>query len=139
MTKSGWSGVTPDQWVEKTLKKLDLAVQKISIEMFSRIILRSPVDTGRFRANWQVEIGTIPDGVLDLYDESPNGIATINAATAVALNVKAGDIITLVNNLPYAQVLEEGHSTQAPQGMVALTIQEFQEVAKKVGLELVQL
>lgn len=139
MTKSGWSGVTPDQWVEKTLTKLDLAVQKISIEMFSRIILRSPVDTGRFRANWQVEIGTIPDGELDLYDESPNGIATINAATAVALNVKAGDIITLVNNLPYAQVLEEGHSAQAPQGMVALTIQEFQEVAKKVGLELVQL
>lgn len=136
---SGWTGVTPEQWAAKTMTKLDLAVQKISLELFSRVILRSPVDTGRFRGNWQVAIGEIPDGTLDLYDESERGVATINAAAAVALNVKAGDIIYLVNNLPYGPVLEGGSSDQAPQGMVALTVQEFQEIVNEIGMELVLL
>ena len=44
------------------------------------------------------------------------------------INGKAseGDAIYLVNNLPYAQRLENGWSTkQAPNGMVALSIQKF--------------
>ena len=30
--------------------------------------------------------------------------------------------ITLYNNLPYIEALEDGHSTQAAQGMVAVTL-----------------
>jgi len=44
------------------------------------------------------------------------------------INGKAseGDTIYLVNNLPYAQRLEGGWShRQAPNGMVALSIQKF--------------
>jgi len=33
----------------------------------------------------------------------------------------------LVNNVPYAQALEDGHSTQAPQGIYGLTALEFQQ------------
>ena len=117
------------------LRKMDLAVRKISLEMFSRIILKSPVDTGRFRANWQVAIGSIPSGTLDLYDKT--GTATVSKADLKLMGAKAGDTIYLANNLPYAIALEEGHSkTQAPQGMVALTVQEFSHIVKKIGIEL---
>ena len=133
----GWTGVSPQEWATKTERKLDLAVRKISLELFSRVILRSPVDTGRFRANWQVAIGTMPNGTLDLTDAS--GTATVSKATARSAGVKAGDVIYLANNLPYAQRLEDGYSGQAPAGMVGLTVQEFQSIAAKIGVELVRI
>ena len=133
----GWTGVSPQEWATKTERKLDLAVRKISLELFSRVILRSPVDTGRFRANWQVAIGSMPNGTLSLEDKS--GTATVSNATARSAGVKAGDVIYLANNLPYAQRLEDGYSVQAPAGMVGLTVQEFQSIAAKIGVELVRI
>lgn len=133
----GWTGVSPAQWVMKTDQKMDLAVRKIALEMFSRVILKSPVDTGRFRANWQVAVGSVPDGTLSLEDKS--GTATVNKATAATAGVKSGDVIYLVNNLPYAQRLEDGYSGQAPGGMVGLTVQQFQQVVRQIGAELVRI
>ncbi len=121
----------------KTERKMDLAVQKIALELFSRVILKTPVDKGRARANWQVAIGTAPDGTLELEDKS--GTATVSAATATAAGVRAGDVIFLVNNLPYIQKLEDGYSGQAPAGMVGLTVQEFLRIAEQIGFELVQI
>jgi len=43
-----------------------------------------------------------------------------------------GDIVYLANNLPYAQRLEDGWSQQAPEGMVKLTVQRFQQIADAV-------
>jgi hypothetical protein len=106
--------------------RVEVVVRKVAIDLFSRIILRSPVDTGRFRANWQIAIGSIPSGTLELKDKT--GQATISKVTAKALHLKAGDTITLVNNLPYAGVLEYGHSQQAPAGMVRISIAEFQQM-----------
>ena len=97
--------------------------------------MRTPVDTGRARANWQVAIGTIPSGTLELNDKS--GQATINKVQAASMGVVAGDVIYLTNNLPYAVPLEEGYSKQAPAGMVALTVQDFQSVVAQIGIELV--
>ena len=133
----GWTGVSPAQWVTKTERKLDLAVRKIALELFSRVILRSPVDTGRFRGNWQVAVGSVPSGTLELDDKT--GTATVAKVDAVAAGVGAGDIIYLVNNLPYAQRLEDGYSGQAPAGMVGLTVQEFQQIARQIGFELVRI
>ena len=124
-------------FTEKAEDKLALAVQKISLEMFERVILRSPVDTGRFRGNWQVGIGNVPAGTLDLNDKS--GRATISKAQAAALSLEPGQSITLINNLPYSIRLENGWSQQAPAGMVGLAIQDFQEIARQVGVELVRI
>ena len=120
-----------------TSRELEAIVRKIALEMFSRIILRSPVDTGRFRANWQVAIGSVPTGTLELEDKT--GTATISKVQAATLSLNAGERITFVNNLPYAQRLEDGYSTQAPRGMVMLTVQDFQRVAAQMGVNLVRL
>ena len=132
-------------WERKTERKMDLAVRKIALEMFRRIILKSPVDTGRFRGNWHLAIGSVPEGTLELDDKT--GTATIAKGAATVMGINAGDTIYFANNLPYARRLEEGgymagpkvvngHSSQAPNGMVALTIQEFQSIVSAIGIEL---
>ena len=132
-------------WERKTERKMDLAVRKIALEMFRKIILKSPVDTGRFRGNWQLAIGSVPEGTLELDDKT--GTATIAKGAATVMGINAGDTIYFANNLPYARRLEEGgypdgpkvengRSSQAPNGMVALTIQEFQSVVSRIGIEL---
>ncbi|HEX2554237.1 MAG TPA: hypothetical protein VHL98_11075 [Microvirga sp.] len=78
---------------------------------------------GRFRANWQVGIGSRPAGVIDAVD--PSGQATIAAGSAVIAGLTDKVAIYLVNNLPYADPLENGHSKQAPMGIVAVTIAEL--------------
>ena len=121
-------------WTDKSERRLETAIRKIALDVFSRVIMRSPVDTGRFRGNWQVEIGAVPFGALDLHDKV--GRATINKVTAATLNLKAGQTIFLVNNLPYARRLEYGWSQQAPAGMVRVTVEEFKPIVDAVAREL---
>ena len=116
------------RFVQKAQGNLDLVVRKVALDLFSRIILKSPVRTGRFRGNWQVAIGSIPSGVIDLTDK--DGTATISKVQAEVLNLKAGDIISLINNVPYSVRLEFGYSKQAPSGVVRVTILEYNGVVQ---------
>lgn len=121
------------RFVAKAKGNVDLVVRKVALDMFSRVIQKSPVDTGRFKGNWQVAIRAIPSGILEIDDKS--GTATMSNVAAKVLALKAGDTIYLVNNLPYARGLEYGHSKQAPSGMVRLTVQEFGAVVTKSASE----
>lgn len=123
-----------EKWTEETQKRVTLAVRRIALDVFERIILKSPVDTGRFRGNWQVQIGSIPTGTLEIDDKS--GQVTLAKAQAEVLGVKAGDTIYLINNLPYARRLEYGWSNQAPEGMVRTTVAEYQPIVDKVVREI---
>jgi hypothetical protein len=111
------------RFVDKAKGNIDLVVRKVALDLFSRVIEKSPVDTGRFKSNWQVAIGAIPPGTLELFDK--DGSATISRVDAAVLQLKAGDIIYLVNNLPYSRRLEYGYSKQAPAGMVRTSVQEY--------------
>jgi hypothetical protein len=121
------------KFVEKANGNIDLVVRKVALDMFTRVIIKSPVDTGRFKGNWQVAIESIPAGTLKIYDKE--GTATIAKVTAEVLGLKAGQIIYLVNNVSYAIPLEYGHSQQAPGGMVRITIQEWNAVVNKAASE----
>jgi hypothetical protein len=80
---------------------------------------------GRFRANWFVAIGSPNESTIAAVD--PSGNATIAAGLAVLTAVKTGQPIFITNSLPYAHKLEfEGHSKQAPAGMLRVTIAELQ-------------
>jgi hypothetical protein len=120
-------------WQVKTERKLDEVPRKVVFEMFRKIVLKTPVDEGRARSNWQPSIGSPATGTFDTLDKDGN--ATIAKAKAILATANAGDTIYLSNNLPYIRRLEEGYSQQAPAGMVALTVQEFAAIVKRVGLE----
>jgi hypothetical protein len=119
----------------KTLQKMETAVRKIVLDAFSEVIAMSPVDTGRFRGNWQIAVGSAPTGTVELLD--PSGAIVTARVAVVAGEVKAGDVIYMVNNLPYAQRLEDGYSQQAPAGMVRLTVQRWQPIVDAVIKQIV--
>jgi hypothetical protein len=121
------------RFVEKAKGNVDIVIRKIALDLFKRVILKSPVDTGRFKGNWQVAIGEMPIGTLELDDKA--GTATISKMQATVMGLEAGQVIYLVNNLVYGPRLEYGYSKQAPNGMVRLTLQEFPGIVVEAASE----
>lgn len=97
--------------------------QKIAMFALSSVVMRSPVDTGRFRGNWLVSTGSPNEGMSENTD--PGGQATIALGASAITGLKQPEILWLQNNLPYAQRLENGWSKQAPAGIVAVTFAEI--------------
>jgi hypothetical protein len=122
-------------WVEKAGARADLVVRKVSLDMLERIVMRSPVKTGRFRGHWTAGVNTVPTGLTGRLDKG--GEATINAAVSTIASAGAGDRVYLANNLPYAVRLEYGHSKQAPSppGIVRGVVDEFQAAVNKAARE----
>jgi hypothetical protein len=82
---------------------------------------------GRARGNWQYGALTggvgVPQQPLDVID--PEGRASIDREAAKIPAEAANMVHVLINHLPYMQALEDGHSKQAPEGIVGLTVLEF--------------
>lgn len=73
---------------------------------------------GRARGNWQLTDESEATGVLDFSDGTQGLRAADNTISELG-NIKVGTRHFLTNNLPYINRLEyEGHSGQAPDGMV---------------------
>ncbi len=104
-------------------EKIVQVTRLVALETLSRVVMKSPVDTGRFRGNWQVSVGGRATGTLARLD--PSGQQTIAAGAAVIAHLDRPAMIFITNNLPYANRLENGWSKQAPAGMVAVTIAEL--------------
>lgn len=81
---------------------------------------------GRFRGNWQVGIDECPSEELDRIDKSGDSTKRIGNMILRSFRVGMKDIY-FVNNLPYAYLLEFGHSKQAPNGMVRVTALQFSQ------------
>ncbi len=100
--------------------KLDALPGKVALELLGSLVEKSPVDTGRFKANWTVSDikpgSTIPDP---------------RAGIEALKSFKPGTSIYISNNLPYARKLEYGWSKQAPNGMVRLTVMEAPDFIRK--------
>lgn len=109
----------------KTGVQTNAVIRRVAYDLFRRVIQKTPVDTGRARANWLPAVGEIPTGTTDETDKS--GAMAKGAARASVQNFEAGGVIYLANNLPYIGALENGHSErQAPAGMVGLSLIEVQ-------------
>lgn len=116
-------------FVRKAKGNLDSVARKVVLDVGTRIILRSPVLTGRFRANWQYGESIRPTGTLAATDKT--GVTTIRKlGGAVQLAGAGTKLHWLTNNLPYALPLEYGWSKQAPIGMVGVTVAEYRSIVR---------
>lgn len=94
---------------------------------------------GRFRGNWQVSFDKQSEGVIGRdKNNDPGGSVTLAEGVAVIEQFKVGvqHSIYFVNNLPYAYPLEFGHSSQAPNGMIRVTAQEFGQMVEESAQEI---
>lgn len=130
------------------LERADQIYYELVIAITNRIIDKSPVDTGRFKANWQYSVNSYGTGSLNQYDISgmgPYGLgleesyARVDAKAEMRMGIngnrpKMGDTVYIYNNLIYSVPLEYGWSTQAPSGVVRTTLAFFQgDFTKTVG------
>ena len=99
---------------EKAEKAAEGIFRGTALSLFSKVIARTPVDTGRARMNWMAGLNHPGAGRF----------------TRVVATAKLGDSIFLTNNLPYIEALEYGSSKQAPAGMVRVTASEFKQVVR---------
>jgi hypothetical protein len=124
--KQGNFGLQLAEFAEQAKEAVDASLREVVIEIGNSLIRMSPVDTGRFRGNWQFSIDTPAGGTLA--DLDPTGTETLARLTGDSILFKAGETAYIVNNLPYAIPLEYGHSDQAPGGMVRITLARFQRI-----------
>jgi hypothetical protein len=110
------------------------ATRGTTIKLFSAIINSSPVDEGRFRANW-FATGKQPSEKVT-FSTDKNGSSTISKLTSKVEGIADWSTFTLTNNLPYSEVIEfggyndgpntvNGFSKQAPAGVVRVNIMRF--------------
>ena len=122
---TGWS-IPLDRLADRSKARLETVVRAVTLNLFVAVVRRAPVDTGRFRANFNVSYGA-PN--LTFTDSTAAARGMTEARRVMTL--PAGGIMFLSNGLPYAGVLERGSSRQAPNGMVGLAVVELQEHVRK--------
>lgn len=106
--------------------KFSLFVRKVALTALRSVVFKSPVDTGRFRGNWMVSVGSSSVEVLDVTDTTGGATISRGLAELATLKVNPYQHVYLTNNLPYAIRLEYGWSGQAPRGMLRVTVAEIQ-------------
>lgn len=134
-------------FVNKAKGNALLVKRKLMLDMFGGIVQMSPVGNpslwqspppkgyvgGRFRANWYASVGSPSNSKSNDVDGS-GGIA-MGRVQAAAAAVQLGEVAYFVNNLPYAWPLEGGWSSQAPAGMVGVTVARFRPMVAKAAEE----
>lgn len=104
----------------RTERQRDQLIRYFCLNLLRDVVLGTPVDTGRARANWQASIGSPATGIIEKEDKG--GGSTAAKGSAVAAKA-AGEVFFITNNLPYIYRLEfEGLSNQAPAGWVRTSI-----------------
>lgn len=117
-----WNGLRPSQFTLQVLRDGSELQRKITAAMLQGVVLKSPVDTGAFRGNHRVSIGSV-DYTKDFQKIDKSGTTTIADAMGKVLSIQLGMRVFISNNLPYAIALENGHSGQAPLGVYSITFQ----------------
>lgn len=104
-------------------------IDKTALTVHAVVTLGTPVDSGRARGSWLVEIGRAAEGTTD--NPAEFGAPAAIAKAQAKLGGNAGGSSTMrpqrdvhiTNNLPYIVPLNEGHSKQAPIGFVDMGIE----------------
>jgi hypothetical protein len=158
---SEWADLI-ESWAEASNKKLEFVDRSIKIQISTAVIQRTPVGNpnlwvykhptrgfidyiswfgsapdgyvgGRARNNWFASVSVPSSSVTDKPDKTGKGVLQIAKAKA---KESVGGVFYLTNNLPYIRRLEyEGWSTQAPAGMVRVTLREVKNHLMRAVIE----
>jgi len=136
------------RFAEKAGRNMDQVVRHTTISIANSVVEKSPVGNpdlwksppppgyvgGRFRANWRFGDGAPDAAVTDDIDTAGGATKTRLAAAIEATG--AGGVTFISNHLPYGPALEQGHSSQAPSGIVEVTAIEFNDYVRQAVAEL---
>lgn len=103
-----------DIFKREAAKKIKLTL----FDLFRRLSIYTPVDTGRARAAWLLAGGS-PSRFVPY---APEG--TYPPPEPPAISVVLGETYYLTNNVVYIEALDKGHSRQAPTGITVRAVAE---------------
>lgn len=117
--------------------RVNQVMRAVALEALKRFIERSPVKTGRFRANWNTSVGAEDGSVNEGATLADVAAAMERGAVQIsACDFMTGQVLFICNGLPYAMALEDGHSSKAPAGMVSVSIAEMRAYAEEIAAAL---
>ncbi len=138
------------KFAQKCGSNADLVTRKVVLDIGRSLVEKTPVGNpdlwqnpdnkpdgyvgGHARANWSHSIGALVNQEFKEIDAT--GGASIDRIISSVPVKAAGEVHYIQNSLPYMQALEDGHSTQAPAGIVAVTEVEFHDYVQKAIGEL---
>ena len=124
-------------FVDRGIQRMDQVHRGVVLQLADKVIMGTPFGDpktwknpppkdyvpGLARSNWQTRTNELP----------PTNVVAIRAAHEVYAEAeanagRAGDVTYMLNSVPYILRLEyEGHSRQAPLGMVRINVASFQQ------------
>ena len=125
-------------FAQRAPKQAEKLIRANVIDLWSRVIRMTPVGNpdlwkkqsappgyvgGRLRGNWFATIGRPSSETTS--STNRKGAAAGEAARVVSSSFLKDATYYLTNNLPYAERVENGWSTQAPSGMVKANVAGF--------------
>ena len=130
-----------ERQLKKYLKVVDKngtkGIRRVALAGLKGVMMKSPVDEGTFRGNWNVGVNKIDTSTKgetgETVKRTKKGKATKKAIDPEKFaegeqrigSIVIGSHINISNALPYAMRLEKGDSAQAPSGMVTTTLIEL--------------
>ena len=136
--------------IKKAKANGEAVARKVAIDLSTKVILKTPVDTGITRNRWALALNRTDETQYGA-DKSGSNAQIRNFGALSAF--KVGDTIFITNNMPNIRVLEyglygnppgsangpktiNGYSTQAPAGFVRITyrdvVSQFSSIAAQV-------
>lgn len=100
----------------KLTGNLTAGFQDAAVYVASRLIVFTPVDTGRLRGGWSLRINQLPDA--DGVNLDKVGAKTLQAIRAAAKQLKIGDTAHIANLTPYGPFVDSGTVRMAPRLIV---------------------
>lgn len=126
------------------LLRTERVVRAAALAADAAVVTATPVDTGRARSNWLVEIdlpanGTrepyAPGSKLGLGDSANLSAAIEHAAERISgFNIENNSEIHITNNLHYIGDLNNGTSRQAPENFVQIGVSAAAEKVRQSRL-----
>lgn len=130
------------KWGEKTKERRDEVISAVFKRLGTLIVRRTPIGDitlwqnapaedyrpGSLANNWFAGIGE-PSG-FGLNPANPSAVDSLSQINAASL-IAPGKLMYIANPLPYARRIEYGWSTQAPQGMVRVSVRDFPKLVKQ--------
>ncbi len=105
-------------------------LKKVSFDTFRNLQNKTPRDTGRARAGWNVNVDTPPSE----WKPAKGAKSYTRKRFTSAAKIKFDSVINLTNNVEYIVPLDEGYSRQATMGMMQPVITRMYVLMEKALL-----
>ena len=90
--------------------------KQVAVDVVDYVAGATPIKTGQASANWKTTINA-PSSAWDMGATGGPSVSMAEVRSALAA-LREGQVVHIVNNVPYIGELNNGSSTQAPQNFV---------------------